>query len=137
MLYANDHQGRWPVTLDALIVKADITPGCFVCPSSSDSPAPGATPQEQAGNLYNGGHLSFVYLGKGLREPVHPDRVVAYEVPGHHEGAGMNVMFGDGHVEWFEEPKAKEILADLGAGWNPPKMFVPVSQRAVTSRPAR
>src|SRR5687768_5697534 len=101
----------------------------------NDSPAPGATPQEQARNLYKRRHLSYVYLGKGLKEPVHPDRVVAYEPPGAHHGWGMNVMFGDGHVEWFEEPKAKQILADLAAGWNPPKMFVPVSKRAVTSQP--
>ena len=137
MLYANDHQGRWPDTLDALIVSADINAECFVCPSSNDLRARGATPQEQARNLYSGGHLSFVYLGKGLAEPVHPNRVVAHEAPGHHEGAGMNVMFGDGRVQWFAESKAKQILADLAAGWNPPKMFAPVSQRAVTSQPVQ
>ena len=137
MLYAWDHQGRWPDTLDELIVKADLPPYVFVCPSSYATAAPGATSEEQARNLYNGGHLSFVYLGKGLRDPVDADRVIAYEVPGHHETPGMNVLFGDGHVEWFNEPMAKQILADLAAGWNPPKRVVSVSQRAAASHPAR
>lgn len=120
MLYANHHQGKWPDTLDELIVKADLNPEVFVCPSSGDSAAPGATPQEMATNLSKPGHLSFVYLGKGLKNPVHPDRIVAHELLGNHDG--MNVLYADGHVEWFGDAQAKQILADLAAGKNPPSI---------------
>ena len=126
MLYANDHQGVWPDTLDELILKADLNSECFVCPSTRDSAAPGATAQEQVANLYKAGQ-SFVYLGKGLKEPVHADRVVAYEAIGNHEASGMNVLFGDGHVEWLSEPQAKKLLAELAAGWNPPRSSSPGS----------
>jgi prepilin-type processing-associated H-X9-DG protein len=129
MLYANDHRGTWPDSLDELILSADLNPECFVCPSSRDSAAPGATAREQAANLYKPGHISFIYLGKGLKEPVHPNRVVAYEAMGNHDASGINVLFGDGHVEWFSEPQAKKILAELAAGWNPPRSSSPGSAK--------
>jgi hypothetical protein len=33
----------------------------------------------------------------------------------------MNVLFGDGHVEFILNPSASKIIAELKAGFNPPR----------------
>jgi prepilin-type processing-associated H-X9-DG protein len=38
--------------------------------------------------------------------------VLAYENPHNHLDAGMNVLFGDFHVEWLPEPDAARIRAE-------------------------
>src|SRR6185295_6594467 len=67
-LYANQNAGRFPDTLDALVLDGSVPSELLVCPSSKDTPAAGTTPQQQASNLTDGkgNHISYVYLGKGL-----------------------------------------------------------------------
>jgi prepilin-type processing-associated H-X9-DG protein len=68
-----------------------------------------------------GGHCSYVYLGKGLSPATVPaTRVIAYEPLGHH-GDATNFLYGDGHVEFVRGPKARKIIAELEAGQNPPR----------------
>jgi hypothetical protein len=33
----------------------------------------------------------------------------------------MNVLFGDGHVEFIAQPNADKMIAELKAGHNPPR----------------
>jgi prepilin-type processing-associated H-X9-DG protein len=58
---------------------------------------------------------------------MHPVQMVivsAYEPLSNHDGRGMNVLFGDGHVEWIESPVAEAVEAQLRAGHNPPAAFL-------------
>ena len=48
--------------------------------------------------------------------------MIAYELLENHDGNGMNVLYGDGHVEFQPKPAAERITAQLNAGTNPPKL---------------
>ena len=121
LLYANDHQGRYPDTMGDLL-EEDITTAVFVCPGSNDFPATGATTQATAVDLYAGGHLSYLYFGKGLIGTPPATLILAHEPLANHQNKGMNVLFGDGHVEFITPPAATMILAELKAGHNPPRL---------------
>ena len=46
--------------------------------------------------------------------------VLAYEPLANH-GNGMNVLFADGRVEWIDPPRGRKLLAELDAGYDPPR----------------
>lgn len=103
LMYSNENQGQYPDRLEDVLLTQDIGPEPFICPSSNDTNAPGATPAEQAANLSAGGHLSYIYLGKGWNDKtVQPTAVVAYEPLSDH-GEGGNILFGDGHVSFLSK----------------------------------
>jgi prepilin-type processing-associated H-X9-DG protein len=121
LMYANENRGQFPDTLDRVMATQDLTADVFVCPSSQDTPAPGATAQAQAQGLSKGGHLSYVYVGKGmtsriLSSPNAGRTVVAYEPMTNHRNDGTNVLFADGHVEFLPAAQAKSVIAAAGAG---------------------
>lgn len=113
-LYAKENGGKYPDDFGLLITKTDLTVDVFVCPSSGEQRASGTTPAEKAVNLLTHGHCSYIYLGRGLGTPVGEDRVVAMEPPENHDGNGMNMLFGDGHVEWYGKQEAEALLMKLG-----------------------
>lgn len=116
-MYVLFHSGRYPDDLSALYLSVadDLGPGeMFVCPSSSDTLPAGDTPEARAQSLKEPGHCSYIYFGHGLVEPVDPNRIMATEPLTNHEQDGINVLFGDGHVEFYERRKAKRLLTDLG-----------------------
>jgi len=120
LLYANANQGQYPPKLEDLILNENMVSGTFVCPSSNDTPAPGTTPQAQASALSTGGHESYIYI-PNLNSAVSADTVVLYEPLTDHNNAGMNVLFGDGHVEFLGRQSAIGVVGELQAGFNPPR----------------
>jgi prepilin-type processing-associated H-X9-DG protein len=100
LLYTNDHRGEYPDSFQTILLNEDVTSAVFVSPARSETPAKGPTTQAIANQMAAGGHLSYIYLGRGLSgNTVKPNTIVAYEmIP--HAGGGTNVLFGDGHVEW-------------------------------------
>lgn len=113
-IYASVNGGRFPDRLDKLLSYAGSN--VFVCPSCNDSPAPGATPQIQASNLYAGGHLSYVYVGAGLSTNAGfgsaPTTVVMYEPLANHRDS-INVLYADGSVHILARPAAAAMIAAL------------------------
>ena len=79
LMYANEHANQFPDTLSEVLRDEDITPEVFVCPSSNDTPANGPTTQALVANLTAGGHLSYIYVGKGLTSAAPATAVLAYE----------------------------------------------------------
>lgn len=121
LLYARHHQGRYPDSLGELVTEG-LTPADFICPESDDEPAnPAPTTQATIAGIDIPGHLSYIYLAQG-RTPTTPrgDLVLAYEPLSNHQAKGMNILFGDGHVEWFNPQLAAKWLPQLSAGHNPP-----------------
>lgn len=71
------------------------------------------------------GAVSYAYLGKGLTSAdlnQNPDIVLAYEPLSNHGGFGMNVLFGDGTVEWVQGARAQSILFQASSGSHPVKL---------------
>lgn len=122
-LYANDHGGILPQSLDRLILGDYLTSEVFICPSSDDKRAEGPTTQAVATAVVTiPEHCSYVYLGGGHTYlTATPKHVLAYEHHRNHRGNGMNVLYGDGLVQWLDKPQADRVLAELKAGQNPPR----------------
>ena len=122
LLHANENRGAYPPRLENLLLTQDITGDAFVCPSSSDTAAPGAAGAAQAAKLSAGGHLSYVYVGQKLGPSAPAEAVLLYEPPANHGNDGGNFLFGDGHVEFMSRQAAQQIIAQIQAGQNPPRM---------------
>lgn len=105
-LYANENKGKYPDDFAALI-KADIGLGVevFVCPSSSDEVVKGIPPADWVNE-----RSSYVYLGKGLNTSAHPDIVVVHDKPENHDHDGVNVLFGDGRVEFILMTQLEDVM---------------------------
>ena len=132
-LYANEVGGRYPDSLGELFVSQDITTTILICPSSSDTPAAaGPTTRATLANIYAGGHLSYIYLGKGMTDNLNADAILAYEPLSNHQNNGMHVLFGDGHVEWLARREALRMLSELKLGHNPP--WDPATQPSATTK---
>ena len=62
------------------------------------------------------GHVSYIYLGKGLSaESATEGTVLLYEPLSNHTGDGMNVLFADFHVEWLTAAEASTVLKQVAA----------------------
>ena len=127
--YAVKYDAHYPPTPDLLILYADTPAGMFVCESTGDERATGATLAEvmksfQADPRCN----SYVYAGAGLTaDRVTRDHVLAYEHLPNHNYSGMNVLYGDGNVRWVEKAEAERLVAELAEGHNPPRAANPVA----------
>ena len=119
-IYANDHRGQFPPTVEALLVEGDLTSDVFVCYATNDTRADGPTTRAIADQFAMPGHMSYVYTGRGLDVRSPPTAVLAYEPPANHQTGG-GVMFSDGHAEWLEATRLTRLIDELNAGHNPPR----------------
>jgi prepilin-type processing-associated H-X9-DG protein len=117
--YASENGGKFPPRLEDLLLTQKISTAVFVCPDSSDTPALGSTPKERAAALSSGGHLSYIYI-PNLTTSASPEAVLLYEPLGDH-GDETHILFADGHVEGNYKTMAAGIVAELKAGFNPPR----------------
>lgn len=116
--YAAGNGGRFPDTLDQVLLMGDLEPRVFVCSRSGDTPATGVNLRATAADLTAGGHLSYVYLGTGLTDLAGPNVVILYEPPAHHSG-NMNLLFADGSASYVRGQDARQILDQVAAGRRP------------------
>jgi prepilin-type processing-associated H-X9-DG protein len=132
-MYANGHGGKFPDDLQTIFETGEVTTAVFVCPCTKDVPAPtGPTTRATAAGLMRPGHVSYIYLGKGLSaESATEDTVLLYEPLSNHAGDGMNVLFGDFHVEWLPAAEASTILKQVAAKRFPVRY--PLTQPVTTS----
>jgi len=96
--YSSVNKGWLPPTLSVNGIRA------FSCPSVS-------------------GPSNYVYVIGGTRGPTtQPSSLVVmvYEPPGNHAHA-VNFALADGHAEDISTSKAQKMIAELNAGFNPPR----------------
>ena len=129
-LYRHDH-GVWPQTLAEILIAGDLNPEVFTCQSSGANKAPVQTLEEAARSLTNPKHCSYLYFPPPADAgDVDVKTVLAAERMANHQNKGMNILFADGHTEWFDVKAAEFIISELKAGHNPPRW--PATQPANT-----
>jgi prepilin-type processing-associated H-X9-DG protein len=133
-MYANENGGHFPDDLKMLFESEDLGTNVFVCPASHETPAAqGPTTRATANTLAQPGHISYIYIGRGFHAADVPtDAVIAYEPLSNHGADGMNVLFGDFHVEWLSAAEAATILKQVAAKRSPVRY--PFTQPAATSK---
>ena len=114
-MYAAENGGRYPDDFAALLLTQDLTAEVFICSSSQGERAPGATPQEQAKQLSDPLHQTYMFVAPGLDPKASPDALVAYDASGNHSTDGVNALFADGHVEFVGGRNWKQTLGELKA----------------------
>lgn len=119
--YADAHSGRFPPDLATLAAASDLTSAAFVCASSNDTPAVIDKPSDWAAAFAPDKYqLSYVYVAAGLsKSDLTPESVLLGENPGNHLGEGMNILFGDLHVEWFPKAEGQRLIAAHHASTEP------------------
>jgi prepilin-type processing-associated H-X9-DG protein len=124
LMYANANKDEFPDKLeDLLTADPTLDRNAFICPDD-DKAAPSATSvQTAAQEISSGKNCSYIYVGSGVGSSASPDTVLLYEpLALHHaHNPGMNVLFADGHVEFFASSSAKSILSQQSAGTRPIK----------------
>jgi len=108
LLYANENKGKYPRTMGELLLTQDITIDVFVNPQTRTRAPREKTKDEQA--LWVSNDSDYEYLGAGKNNLTGADVILAHEKirPG---SRGINMLFGDGHVEYTLLPNAQQMLA--------------------------
>jgi prepilin-type processing-associated H-X9-DG protein len=119
MLYANDNQGKLPDDLGTLFKAEQLSGSVFICPTGSTTLPPNfdaMTPDDKAKWIND--NSDYVYLGKGqkINNPGGPNRILLYEKDGAHEADGINLLFGDGHVEFRRADNAQKMIQQQEGG---------------------
>jgi prepilin-type processing-associated H-X9-DG protein len=107
MMYAVDHNGRFPPDLIKLVEGGMATSRMFYSPTSGRKPV-----LDEKGKPI--GPLDYVYLGADvvLDKIAEPQRVIlAYERPEINGNRGTNVLYVDGHVAWVSMAQLQAELA--------------------------
>ena len=114
LLYSNDNAGKLPDDLGTLLKTEQLGAAVFLCPSGNTVLPPNfsAMPIDDQVKWVNE-NSDHVYVGKGMdNNKMGAEKVVAYEKDGAHENDGMNLLYGDGHVEWQTLEVAKKQIQD-------------------------
>jgi prepilin-type processing-associated H-X9-DG protein len=107
LLYANENKGKYPRTMGELLLTQDVTVEVFVNPDTKTRAPRDKTPEELAAWINK--ESDYEYLGAGKDNTTPAEVVVAHEkfrpnVP------GINMLYGDGHVEWNLNATAQQQL---------------------------
>ncbi len=107
IISAADANDKMPDDLARLIANGSISPKSLVSKRAGTAPLV-MTPELEKLAKDNfpafaaqvAQHCDFIYLGKGTTASTDAGIIVAYEKPGPQVRDGMNMAFGDGHVEF-------------------------------------
>ena len=121
--WANDHSGRYPSDLGRIVDYTSTGPGVqtFINPRSETEPPPANWTLDQR-RVWAAMQGDYLYLGDGRSQwRLSPYDIVAFERPAAFTD-GINVMFGDGRVEfreigWFNETLAHQLAPTSNPPW--------------------
>ena len=115
LLYSNENRGKYPPDLGTLVKTEDLTAEVFTCPSG-EKRAPRTFANKNDAAKWVNENSDYVYIGAGKTSAIGADVIVLYEKPDAHGGQGMNMLFGDGHVEFQMMPAARRMIEDQQTG---------------------
>jgi len=107
-MYAVDHN-QYPPDFGPLLAEKKVTLDTLVS-SHAGTQVP---PEVRKGNLdeqanWANSRSDFVYLGAELKPNAGATAILVYERP---DGRpGMNMLFGDGHIEWIDVESARQMI---------------------------
>ena len=55
-------------------------------------------------------HSDYVYVGQNMNNRAGAETIVLHEKPDAHGGQGMNLLYGDGHVEFMMRQDALRLI---------------------------
>jgi prepilin-type processing-associated H-X9-DG protein len=108
LLYANENKGNYPKTMGELLLTQDVTIDVFVNPQSKTRAPREKTKDEQA--LWVTTDSDYEYLGAGKNNQAGADVILAHE-KFRPNVRGVNMLYGDGHVEFTNTLNAQQMLA--------------------------
>lgn len=95
-LYSMKHGGAYPPSFKVLASEEDLTPSVFICPADNAVAA-----SSIAAFVGSPADCSYVYLGDGLDNKTDATVILAFEDPDDHDRDGVNLVCGDGSVNWL------------------------------------
>ena len=117
VIFANDQKdGAFPGSFAEMYKKQELTPDVFINPRTEHQVPPGLD-RDQIGAWLDD-NCDYVWLGKGRKNNLPADIVLAYEKP---EGLsdGINLLFADGHVEFMVLNDAQQAIDASKKGLKP------------------
>jgi prepilin-type processing-associated H-X9-DG protein len=108
LLYANENKGKYPKTMGELLLTQDVSIVVFVNPQTKTKAPREKTKDEQA--LWINKDCDYEYLGAGKTNLTGADVILAHEKI-RPNARGVNLLYGDGHVEYIPTPSAQAALA--------------------------
>lgn len=115
MLYAQAHEGKLPGSLLEIMRHEELDNNVLNCPTDVRHWLSNREGPEVRDAWIRMGNSSYVYHGRGLTNRLPTDYPLFTEVSTGHSG-GMNICFGDGHVEMVPLKHVPAVLAQLDAG---------------------
>jgi prepilin-type processing-associated H-X9-DG protein len=108
LLYSQSNNGAYPPDFGTLIRNEDIPAETFICPDVDLVPPSNMTKDQAL--IWVNRNSSYVYAGAGLTSKSDPSSIVVFEKDANHQDQGMNILFADGHTEFFPLPKAHDLI---------------------------
>ena len=117
IMYANNNKEKLPDDFGEMIKTNYIeTPQIFVNPTRGEMPP--IPPNRDQWPEWVAEHSDYVWLGKGkTMSTATPETVIAHEKLDNHP-EGVNLLYGDGHVEWMPTIAAREAIEKSKQGGN-------------------
>jgi prepilin-type processing-associated H-X9-DG protein len=106
-LYKNDNHGAYPPDLGILTKTEDLAASVFACPSAPTVVPSGLSADQTADWVDT--NSDYIYTGSGLSGTLDPAYILLYEKDADHRD-GMNLLYGDGHVEFCQLPAAHDRI---------------------------
>jgi prepilin-type processing-associated H-X9-DG protein len=110
LLYANDHKGKYPLSIGELLT-LQLPLEIFVCPSSGKSvPANIVNADLQTQMTWVNDNGDYVYMGANKTSSARASEIIVYERADDHGQQGINILYGDGHVDWIIMARANQMI---------------------------
>lgn len=110
LLFSNENKQKLPDSFGQMITTQDIGVEVFANPRLGTSVPPDVlAANADAKGDWADENSDYVYLGQGKTANAGPEEVMAYENPDGLDD-GINILFGDGHVEFVQMEDAMRMI---------------------------